>query len=329
MLKRCACLAARCILRMKFQSFIGVTATPMLNRVDDYHGYLVQFARTKELFSKINLPKKDQMYELYFLYDSWRDHYKEWLPKGSHRLHNRLEEANNAGYPLQMLCPQAFRLVGGRTKWDTTACRGVLRPIIALTQMRRLMSRAVETTPGNFVTPGGDIPPHRMLTVELKMSPGSKAKYDRLTMVWRDRIGDEDLSPEDDPDISMDTNLNKLNDRVVALNAQAYRGLMHTTFDMSLACLTARVQEGISAGTSKEVNSWKERDNDHGMTFKFERSKMSGSEARFPPYQDRLSMAFACIVESPKLMYIANQLFQWKKEGHRAVIFFNWPMCQW
>lgn len=326
MVKRSTCVAAKCLNKIPFNSKLASSATPLLNKVNDYHGYLVQLAGRPRYFETINLPKKSDNEILFGLYDKENNDWEDWFGNTPQEVDSRakLQEANEKGFPLQMLCPQAFRLMGGRTGWSAEACRMVLRPILKMTQMRRLTSRPVETLPGVFVKPGGNIPPYSITTVELTMTKETQRKYDKVTQTWQSRIGMED-EVEDDPDHE-DTMITK--GLAATLNNQAHRGLQHTSFDVSLASLTVRMNPGVPAGTAAEVATWKNRDLDHGVTFRYEKSRM-GPEMNYPAYKERLPLASVLLQDSPKMAFICSQLFIWKTEGRRAVIFFNWPMCQW
>ncbi|KAF7922299.1 hypothetical protein EAE99_007479 [Botrytis elliptica] len=317
-LKNFGTVISKCVSGFKFKSILGATGTPILNKVDDLYGYLFLFARCRAFFSTQNLPEKDNMSSLYQIYDAHDESYLNYLTDQSPENIKRFKDANAIGYPLQMLCPQAFRLVGGRTKWNIEACRMVLRPILSEIQLRRFMGKRIELSEGEFVTPGGSVPPYKMLTVHLKMPQDVSDKYKRMTRNWKDRIGD---------DVALD---DEIEDDVQShnMNIQANRGLMHASFDPSLTSLTMTVREGLKSGGSKEVNSWRSLDNDHGATFKFLKTR-SASDQKYPPYSERLQMSTTLMYDSIKLRFIMTQLFIWKKEGERAVIFFNWPMPQW
>ncbi|KAF7918892.1 uncharacterized protein EAE98_009670 [Botrytis deweyae] len=291
---------SKCVSGFKFKSILGATRTPILNKVDDIYGYLFLFARCRAFFSTQNLPKKDDMSSLFQIYDGHDESYLNYLIDQSPENIKRFKDANALGYPLQMLCPQAFRLVGWRTKWNIEACRMVLPPILIEIQLRRFMGKRIELSEGEFVTPGGSVPPYKMLTVHLKMPQDVSDKYKRMTRNWKDQIGDGDALDDEIEDDVQSHNM----------NIQANRGLMHASFDPSLTSLTVTVREGLKSGGSKEVNSWRSLDKDHGATFKFLKSR-SASEQKYPPYSERLQM-------STTLM-----------EGERAVIFFHWPMPQW
>ncbi|TGO51184.1 hypothetical protein BOTNAR_0365g00010 [Botryotinia narcissicola] len=309
---------SKCVTAFKFKSILGATGTPILNKVDDLYGYLVLFARCRGYFSTPDLPKKDDMSSLFRIYDDADSSYVSYLADTSPENTEMFRDANQKGYPIQMLCPQAFRLIGGRSKWTPEACRLVLRPILKLIQLRRFMGKRIELTPGEFVTPGESVPPHKMLTVHLTMPRDVHEKYKKMTRTWKDRVGDGERHDDDiEDDVPTHT-----------INIQANRGLMHASFDPSLASLTVTVKEGLRSGCSKEVNQWRSLDNDHGATFKFLKSK-SANEQKYTPYSERLPMAVTLMYDSLKLRFIMLQLFIWKKQGERAVIFFKWPMPQW
>jgi hypothetical protein len=327
-------VAADAVLKVRAKRFIVVTATPMLNRATDLRGYLVQLHKGKDI--GLVLPRSTAKLVSIFnegfnpLVDQIPD--EEGTPCGSilpargfgpeaDRLYDALENYN---FPIHLTCPELFRTIGGRTKWDAVTSRKVLRPILKLIQKKRLMSTPILTVDGKYIIPGEAIPHYTVRTVKLRMQKGQEMHYHNITEAWRKK-----LNVPNDVAVQSKTEIKVANEEYErTFNIEAYRGLQHATFDMQLVPLTKRRVKNVPAGTSTEIASWYEMDNDHGVTYKYYKARPSVA-SYIPCPSNKLDMMSVHIGQSPKLRAFLTQVYEWKQQGERILAFFNWPMCQW
>ncbi|KAI9640762.1 hypothetical protein NHQ30_011071 [Ciborinia camelliae] len=325
--------AADSILRIKAEFFLGVSATPLINRITDMRGYLCQIAKGRHL--GFNLP--NDLSALLSIYKPGFDPRKD-LPTNnigepytpllqppdksytSEMVHNAVRK----GYPIHILCPAAYLAIGNKSKWNANVARDVLRPILNLIQMKRLLSRAFETEPGVMVRPGEGIPHYTVTTIELQMSVNEQHQYDNLTLEWRRKLnlGEEEAN-------SMLTKVKQGNEVAHgSLNNDAFRGLMVSSFDLQLGRYLRTNRKYIPIATSQEVFHWSKLDEDHGVSFKFKKCRPRGAHY-IPPPSNRVDAASVHMAESVKQQAMVAQMARWKKDGKRALIYFNWPISQW
>lgn len=324
--------AADSILRINADFFIGVTATPMINRITDMRGYLCQIAKGKSL--GLNLPNDiDSLISIYHAdfdpevnlpTNSLGETSESIIPannktKTSEMVHTAIKEK----FPIHILCPEAYRMIGNKSKWSTDAARNVLKPILDIIQLRRILSKPFETIDGKFVRPGEDIPHYTVTTVELVLPKRLQQVYDEMTAEWRRKLnlGEEDAG-------SSYTKVKQSNEVVEgSLNNEAYRGLMVATFDLQLGRYLKKKRKGVPIAGSDEVQQWSNMDDDHGVSVKFKKCRPRGAHY-IPPPTNRIDAANVHMAESVKMQAMVAQLATWKAGQHRALVYFNWPVTQ-
>lgn len=325
--------AADSILRIEADTFIGVSATPMVNRINDMRGYLCQIAKGKDLGFK--LPSDlDSLLSIYrpgfrpaidFPTDNLGEESDLILRENDgSKTAEMVHDAVKKNFPIHILCPAAYRTIGQKSKWAANVAKDVLKPILNAIQLRRILSRSFETMDGIFIRPGEQIPHYTVTTVELELPRRFQQQYLQMTAEWRRRLnlGDGELNP------AM-TKVKQGNEDVEgSLNNEAYRGLMVATFDLQLGRYLKTKRKGVPIATSAEVFRWAEEDDDHGITLKYKKCRPKGAYY-IPCPADRVNAANAHIAESVKLQAMAAQLAKWKQQNHRALVYFYWPICQW
>ncbi|CAD6448881.1 107f25ac-cb65-401b-816f-72ab3d43d814 [Sclerotinia trifoliorum] len=303
LIKNPCTLAADAIHKLQIERTTLVTATPMINRINDARGLLIQLVKVKEL--PLNLPITVQG-----LVSMYREGFNPLVdlpleedgvparlivPKTDEQPEVvRLYKAIKAGCPLHMLCPKAFLTVGTKSEWEPSVARLVLRPILKLIQRRRLMSNSFETTNGIMETPGKDIPHYTVKTLKLRMRPNHNIYYHNTTSEWEKNLF---VSNEVGVPITSVKNPNSISEGTI--NMEAYRGLQLSSFDGQLTQLVKRKVKDVPAGTAKEVRSWYDRDDDHGITYKYHRTRPKEAYYITPP-TNRLHMATTSTGLSPR-----------------------------
>ncbi|KAF7914784.1 hypothetical protein EAE99_010485 [Botrytis elliptica] len=322
-------LTADVIYKCQIKRCSAPSATPMINRIYDLRGLLIQLVKVKEL--PLILPKT--LKGLLSIYDP-NFNPRHDLPKEENavsilpRLSEdeqvvKLHKAVDEGTPLHILCPKAFLAVGNQSNWDSNAARLSLRPILQNIQRRRLMSNTFETVNGQMETPGKAIPHYTVKTVGLRMTKLHQQIYDESTFEWRKKLF---VPSETGRPI---TSVKQQNSEAAGtVNMEAYRGLQLSSFDGLLTRLVQREDKLVPAGTAKQVTSWYDRDEDHGLTYKYYRTRPDDAYY-IPPPTNRVQAAIVAMGLSPKLKAIVLQVAEWKANGERCLIFFNCPMSQW
>ncbi|THV44125.1 hypothetical protein BGAL_0727g00020 [Botrytis galanthina] len=306
-------LTADVIYKCQIKRIVEPSATPMINHIRDARGLLIQLLKVKEL--PLNLPKT--LKGLLSMYDP-NFNPRHDLPKEENAVSIlpplsedeqivKLHKAADDGIPLHILCPKAFLAVGNQSNWDANAARIALRPILQNIQRKRLMSNTFETIDGRMETPGNAIPHYTVKTVNLRMPKLHQELYDESTFecVKQQNSG-----------------------ATITMNMEAYRGLQLASFDGQLIELVQRKVKEVPAGTAKEVASWYDLDDDHGITYKYYRTRPSDGWY-IPPPTNRLAAAATAMGLSPKLRAIVLQVAEWRAKGERCLLFLNWPMSQW
>ncbi|TGO18443.1 hypothetical protein BTUL_0010g01140 [Botrytis tulipae] len=185
------------------------------------------------------------------------------------------------------------------------------------------MSNTFETVNGQMETPGKAIPHYTVKTVNLRMSKLHQEYYDDSTFEWRKKLY---VPSETGRPITSVKQQNS--EAAVTINMEAYRGLQLASFDGQLIKLVQRRVKEVPAGTAKEVASWYDLDDDHGITYKYYRTLPSDAWFLTLP-TNRLQAAIGAMGLSPKLKAIVLQVAEWKAKGERCLVFLNWPMSQW
>ncbi|QSZ32509.1 hypothetical protein DSL72_002087 [Monilinia vaccinii-corymbosi] len=191
LIKNPCTISGDAIYKMKIPRTNPISATPMINRINDLRGLLIQLMKWKEL--PLNLPTTLQgLVSIYHEgFDPINDLPKELggiraksivPPKTNDPNVVRLYQALEAKFPIHIMCPKAYFSVGAKSDWSPSVAREVLRPILQVIQRRRLMSNTFETIDGQFETPGKDIPHYTVKTIKLRMSPKQSALLKKTTL---------------------------------------------------------------------------------------------------------------------------------------------------
>lgn len=333
LIKNPCTLAADSIYKLRIPRTILATATPMINRTNDLRGLLIQLLKVKEL--PITLP--ETLAGLVSIYHDDFDPLTDFPAEGGRTTPKksilprksddpdvrRLFEALECQVPLHQLCPRSFLIIGNMSDWTPSVARDVLRPILLLIQRRRLMSHTFDTINGETETPGKEIPHYTVKTVRFKMTKRQARHYMNETTDWQRKLyvsseAGAPLTSVKKPNSSSDT----------AINMEAFRGLQLSSFDTQLIPLIRRKVKDVPVGTSQEVRSWYERDDDHGLTMKYYRTRPIDAYY-IPPPENRFQMASVSMGGSIKMKALVHQISEWKSQGERCLVFFNWPMSQW
>ncbi|KAG4444508.1 hypothetical protein IFR05_000099 [Cadophora sp. M221] len=345
--------AADAILRLQAPIWWGLSATPMINRPEDLRGYLIQIVGAPSM--GLILPdKKKAVLRLYDLGfnpstgsvpsngdDNEMDEEDEEddsdgecrspigniLPSNDGKPPTKkLFAGINAGMPTWILDPASFRRVGTVTKWTPAAARRCLRPILKLIQQKRDMDVPIIDQNGNVIIPGNSIPKCRVRTIELKMFPTIEKSYSIKAEEYLMKMA----LPGEVSGRSKTTTKQPNADGSGMVNMASLRGLCHLIFDPSLHTLTKKKKSGNGThGGVKEVQTWYAKDDDHGASYKWLRTRSKDSSC-VPPPSDRISMAEVHIHQSIKLRCALYFLNKWcRDEKHRVLVMLMFPMPQW
>lgn len=332
LIKNPCTLGADAIYKLQIPKTALITGTPIINRINDARGLLIQLMKVKEL--PLILPKTPQ--GLVSMYDSTFNPLRD-LPNEAGSIQaqsilpardgtdlvEKVYKAAEAGEPLHIMCPGAFLSVGNQSDWEPKTARAVLRPILNTIQRKRLMSHSFETVNGQVEIPGRGIPHYTVRTIRLKMPKAHARFYKETTAEWLKKIYMPNVTGR--PITSVKT---ANAEATGALNMEAFRGLQLSTFDGQLTKLVKRKVKSVPVGTAKEVRTWYERDDDHGISMKYYRTRPE--EAWYIPLDtNRLQAALTSMGLSPKMKALVLQIAEWKEKGERCLAFFNWPQAQW
>jgi hypothetical protein len=344
-------LGAEAILRLAVSVWWGLSATPMINRVNDLRGFLIQLLKAESM--GLNLPRGKKIFDLY---NPAYDHETGYVIRNDHEIeedsgddfivaegqgaHDELRPLFPSDYSsphaakiwtgieqglrMWMLCPEAYRTAGKVSKQSTKFSRQVLRPILQMLMNRRLLSTPIELGNGQSIVPGAEIPIYTVRTVELGMSAKRFTEYERKTSKYLSNIS----MPEGQTNQAV--TIKKGNgDTEGQINMESLRGLNHATFDLQLCPLTRKKRGGGTHGGAKDVQRWADDDDDHGATLMYQMTRPK--EASYIPVpSDRAAMAKMHIAHSPKQQYALTVLNQWcRVEKERVLILLMYPMPQW
>jgi hypothetical protein len=147
-----------------------LSATPMLNSVVDMLGYLNLFWQADWDLKEEHMP--DSLVELYS--DTFRRDYHD---------HQQSPPQHGSHLDLFILHPKHFATLYNRGQLQGTVAYNVLRPILALLQMRLGVAHQMDVN-GRNVRVGDKIPMYRITTVELKMGAFEEKQYRIMWESW-------------------------------------------------------------------------------------------------------------------------------------------------
>lgn len=302
-----------------------VTATPMINRVNDLAGYLDLLFRDE--WRLAGAEADEQAYGPAF--DPYDDatlprHTPLYQHGGALAIWQDAAQTTPVAAPpaLWRLDPHLFRTAMRGLEADTEAFKAtkahrILRSILPLIQLRRTMATEIVSFPGaSAIRIGDGIPHFRICTVELGFTSAQQRRYDRLHDIGIRKLftGVVENSRE----------LPSQNDAAGGRSIAVHRQLSHAVFNLDLDTLAKRRPKNLV----KDVNRWYDKTADRGMSFYWEHVKPVPS---LPPYADRFSFGVALAENSPKLKYLSGVLLDscLGDERERVLIMCGWPMTQW
>jgi hypothetical protein len=340
--------AAECIRQLYPEHKWFLTATPMLNRVSDYRGYLWQL--WKEIWRGLNLEGTNplEMFKIGFnpretpVYAASAQNAKQApmvirtldsMPARSDATSEFIDtiEATDPerAMPLYLLDPDKFRSIGVDNQWDvdTAKCLAKMLPMV---QVRRTMESFVDLEDGSEpFRVGSAIPAFHIKTVVTTFNTDLKKKYQQIVKQFSDKLKgiEQRVAP-------VPTKGNEAKD--VFVNQDALRQVQHACFDLDLSHLTKSVKKRQKSRKKKgepavgglaEINKWRKLDEDCGVSYKWERVR---ADPTYPVYTDRISMATTIVSKSPKMAYLLKLLAEWCLEGgEKVLIMTKNPMVQW
>lgn len=281
-----------------------VTATPMVNRVADFLGYL-------------NLFWKKQWRVAVEGDSDWRTLYTADFESFMRK--ERPDEFVE-DLALWVLDPRSFAALVNSGRLVGEVARDVLSKILPLLQLRRTMASTMDVY-GKTVRIGDNIVPYFITTVELEMDPDEKRQYADIWYKWIDHLSRKTHKSGGTDKAKPEADQKGLRDQRV------HRFLSLVTFDQRLASLLTRTKESQAS----HVEAWYGRNNDHGATYYHRLTKAS---SRDPQYNDRWAIAEYVCGFSPKLRYLCRILHEGlygsdEKLRGKTLIFTNWPIEQW
>jgi SNF2 family DNA or RNA helicase len=272
-----------------------LSATPLINRVSDMIAYLTWFWRKDW---KIPIPMGDSGEP-----SACYEHF--WRTPPSQR---------QQFVSLALLDPDRFRANCSSGNMSLARAKWVLPAILGVIQLRR--STATRIVLGPDMPPqriGSTIPPYRVRTVELRLSPAEQYEYNTfhnelIECLRRRNPNYNKLDADHEPPVFFDNHF--------------LRRLSHLSFATTLERLVRKVNEnGVN-----DVNRWREM-TDGGARWFVGQTKL---DYGLPVPTDCQSIAEYLAAGSPKLAYLSLVLMEVvleKKE--KLIIFCEWPMVAW
>jgi hypothetical protein len=260
-----------------------LTATPMMNRVSDYLGYLMIFWKERwdhDVYGDSIVRSYEPEY--------WKQigtTYTHWV----------------ANTPLYVLNPRTFARLANRGVLTGQVARHVLQAILQCLQMRRTKASYI-TVGGERTRIGDTIPPYEIVTVELKMSPGQQRLYDHMYAFYANQLARQ-KGGDDDDDGDVPKPDKKAPEPLVITdvgirNNGMHRRLCLMTLDPHLEVFCSRAR---GHSMSKDVQAYMNTCADNGMTTLF---ALCCPEIGMLPPIDRFSLGDWMALQSPKLQYI-------------------------
>ena len=274
----------------------------MINRVSDILGFLAMFWREEW---GIAWPPTNDLERVY------EDSFRAQLPSTYAFIFN--------GQPLFRLSPWVFASLANRDRMEGEVARKALGAILTCLQMRRTMATRMEVN-DDWVRIGDDIPPYKIVTVELGMTRAQERAYGRIYNHYKKHLS----RPADDRNPTP-ANAPAVNDMGLR-NMRVHRRLSLATFDLQLEAFCNRTGH---KNLSRDVHSWYDAYEDNGLTIWW---NFSRPDPDLPPYVDRFNMGEYMAAKSPKLQYLCGYLAEclFASVGkHRVLLYVNWPIVHW
>ena len=274
----------------------------MINRVSDILGFLAMFWREEW---GIRWPASNDLEQIY------EDEFRDKLPSTYPYIFN--------DQPLFQLSPWVFASLANRERMEGEVARKALGAILSCLQMRRTMATQMEVN-NDLVRIGDDIPPYKIVTVELGMTRAQELSYTKIYNGYKASLS----RPTDDGGPTSKT-APTVKDKGLR-NMRIHRRLGLATFDLQLETFCNRTG---NKNLSRDVQSWFDAYEDHGLTIWW---NFCRPDPHLPPYIDRFSMGEYMAAKSPKLQYLCGYLAEclFAEVGkHRVLLYVNWPIVHW
>lgn len=306
-----------------------LTAAPMPNRVSDMRGLLIALFRNQEW--QLNWPggwDEEDVCDVAFAEDF--DPYSSvdgrcLVPVDAP---DDYKQALRDGIQLWCLNPALYRWLGHRYNFKGPFTERVLALIFRTCVICRSRGDKVVSTDGTATSLADlqSIPKCTITTVEVGMSHEEHEYYQTLSASWFGSNG------------GSDTRNFESAARLVSRNQLPTAGF-NKTMDWRLRCLT--VSPGLAQvsrlrTTCSEVSlrdqvldfdDWEQRNNDLGVSFYYHVTRQDDDAEDAPG--DRRSMIAYMLNGSPKMRWLLTNLWRWKKNGEKVIIFVVHPLAQW
>ncbi len=263
-----------------------LTATPMINRVPDYMGYLLIFWRPGWEYDVFG-DDLTRSYEPSF-WEGIPSTYQHWV----------------GNTPLFVLNPRNFARLANRGHLTGQVVRDVLQAILSCVQLRRTKATeiVVDGVPSRI---GETIPHYEIVTVELKLTMAQQRIYDQMYSFYADQlarqkgVGEEDGADMDTPTAGAEGSggapvITELGIR----NNGMHRRLCLMSHDSHLETFCSRAR---GRSMAKDIEGYFHTCADDGMSAFY---ALACPEVGMLPPIDRFSFGDWMALQSPKLQYI-------------------------
>ncbi|KAF7917809.1 hypothetical protein EAE99_009185 [Botrytis elliptica] len=286
-----------------------VSATPMMNKIDDLHGILNLLWRGEWALNSSydEVASYEDDFDASTMLDRDSPSYNDVL---------RLR--------LWTLDPLVFKRICAKT-FDGDRTRLVLRAILGKIQLRRTMLTEIEVEGEPTVKIRDQIPPLTTRVVELDPDEDFESWYDDFYQSNIDKlIGAKKQKKEKQGKRLEDGQGSKTAADEGAMNLKIHRNLCHGTFTPLLSIL----MEKLEKSSVEQVNEWFTFKNDKGASF-FHR--MTRHNYFDPLPMTRLPLAFYMAAMCPKIKWIGGYLAEHTlgEKKDRVLVIGDWPMPLW
>ena len=285
-----------------------VTATPMLNKVLDLHGFLSLIWRPQW-----ELQLDDRVEEEGVIYSDDFDPTPFFDTDDNVDNIHSLWYAYKQGLRLYVLNPKVFLRQSANGHFSAAIARTILPCILKLLQLRRTMATRIDLGDGVAIRPGETIPHYCIKTVELDFDPEQLNKYNSIYDKLRFRLHGGGQGAAGRQGTEGPTEVGRI-------SMATHRRLCHATFNLGLETMFENTRHGFRAA---DIDKWVHRDKDRGMTRYFDKTR-HGPEYQTP--RDRVTFGHYLTYWSPKLQYVCKYIAEkCLEKNERVLIFCQWP----
>ncbi len=324
-----------------------ITATPAMNRVSDFRGYLYALYRNEW---KFNWP----MHQVYnaemeiislpqYFPEAYADDFNPFNAVwGKRRLGNCIpedvpddyKEELRRGNHLWRLNPEAYRELGDHLAedkvWSAKFGKEILRPILKLCLIRRPLTGQILLPDGTSERPADLIPPGKISSPVIKLTGSAKEHFNskvKWYWDWLHTAGIDYAGPEG-------SHVGSMNEEPRSgLNTRARWRLSAFSTDPNLDSFLrpplsyyGQISKPVAPGGVVDCEYFRKMDADLGMIWRYYMTCDNFSTPR--PTTRAALVRFLCR-ESPALKWLLVKLWGWKEEGHKALVFVVNPLVQW